>query len=212
MGKKYATLFIPNFDSNDEDKIRTFYAKRNSTENRRLCEAIESICFPPEAERMMLRQLALSEPFVVAIQNSHCLAVYDENSTVKKIMNSAKKLAFATDKPLLFAANYDDDVFFWGECHPDGVKSCEYHLSHPSLAELYGDGKFAFNRKPAGGWLCEPIYPQISAQQSIEAIEAVFEAFLGLPLCISAQELHLEGDTYQQVSDENGLVLYYKKG
>lgn len=210
MGKKYATLFIPNFDSNDEDKIRTFYAKRNSTENRRLREAIESICFPPEAERMMLRQLALSEPFVVAIKNGRCLAVYDENSTVKKNMNSAKKLAFATDKPVLFAANYDDDVFFWGECHPDGVKSCEYHLSHPSLAELYGDSKFAFDRKPAGGWLCEPIYPQISAQQSIEAIEAVFEAFFGLPLSISAQEMCWEGDAYQRISEDNGLIMYQK--
>lgn len=125
MGSKYASIFIFDPEHNYEERsVRELYGCKNASYEERLNEQIERYMRlarlrgenePSDSVVELLRSFVeIDEEALTFVWREPYWCVFDENLSYGQVTRKAKKVSKLTTAPILYTANYDDDIFLAG--------------------------------------------------------------------------------------------------
>lgn len=207
MGKKYASIHI--FTKKPEYEIHNL---KNYYGNNNLAKAdiqiASSVFNNTEVLRMFSRLADLWMNELLIVQFLRFISIYDETLSFESVEEKAEFISNNTDQPVLYASNFDGDVFIFGIFqagkHVTGGKIGNGLSIYGLSREKIDIDKF-FSTLSFNG-IALPDY--INTIEKIDIIEGELEKLLLISLNLTISDVRLENNHYVEMFTENGLCAY----
>lgn len=207
MGRKYASIHI--FADEQEEvlsKLKNCYNKDNSMETT--MHLASNVFKDAGVQQMFGRYTNLWVNEILIVQSESFVSIYDESLSFESVEEKAQTLSNNVDRPIVYASNFDDDVFIFGVFRSGklitGSKIGKGLTTYEIVPEIIDIDKFynelAIDKVSS--------LESINTTEKIDVIEDEIEKWLQVPLKLTICDVQSESKHYTESFIENGLYVY----
>ncbi len=169
-----------------------------------------SVIHNAEVRQMFERMGMFAKEEVHIVQSESFVSVYDASVSFQTAGKQARAISRKVDRPVLYATNFDDDVFIFGvfrsgklitECKL-GENLSVYDIQPKKLNVDKLLREVPVNNAGSLG--------RINTADSVDAAEKEVEKWLRLPLKLTTLDVLSEKERYIETFTDNGLYIYRK--